>query len=345
MKPTEPLKPPNWAMWLLRFICHPDFLEEIEGDLLEKFQEDLQKIGPKNAHSQLYRGILSIIQPNLIFHLNQSNMTTQKWSGLLLSALLIMTISVAPIIPGIYNTVLHSGSALAQTLGSIGLVFVPFGLIWALIELRNKKDEPLNKWTNGYYPALMATLPLVLSFLASFIAGITNHAWNSGYWVLGMIFFSSSLTFILYRIGKLKQKTKYHFNPTPIYLVLLPLFALFNSSVVIRKVAMIQREKIMIKSEPLINAIEKYKTEQGDYPEKLEDLNGKYISTIPKFMNKGTVYQYLKNNGDYQLSFERKWHWDAIEVVVYKQLPHERNKNPYKTYETSKVNWYYFMAD
>jgi hypothetical protein len=34
-------KPPGWAMALLHFIIHPEFREEIEGDLLEKYRVDL----------------------------------------------------------------------------------------------------------------------------------------------------------------------------------------------------------------------------------------------------------------------------------------------------------------
>ena len=42
-------QPPGWAITLLRILIHPEFQEEIEGDLLEKYQRDLQKYGPKIA--------------------------------------------------------------------------------------------------------------------------------------------------------------------------------------------------------------------------------------------------------------------------------------------------------
>jgi hypothetical protein len=34
-------QPPSWAKAALRFIIHPDFNEEIEGDILEKYRNDL----------------------------------------------------------------------------------------------------------------------------------------------------------------------------------------------------------------------------------------------------------------------------------------------------------------
>lgn len=46
-------QPPSWAMLWLRIIVHPEFQEEIEGDLLEKYQTDILKFGQKKARRKL----------------------------------------------------------------------------------------------------------------------------------------------------------------------------------------------------------------------------------------------------------------------------------------------------
>ena len=67
-------QPPGWAITLLRIIVHPEFQEEIEGDLLEKYQTDLQKCGLKFARKRLYAGLFSIAKPNLMCNINRNAM-------------------------------------------------------------------------------------------------------------------------------------------------------------------------------------------------------------------------------------------------------------------------------
>ena len=93
-------QPPDWALILLRIIVHPEFQEEIEGDLLEKYQGDLQNYGPKFARRRLYAELFSIAKPNLIFNVNRNTMKPGNWLLLLLMLLLVIVASVAPFLPG-----------------------------------------------------------------------------------------------------------------------------------------------------------------------------------------------------------------------------------------------------
>lgn len=107
MKPSDQLQPPKWALKALRFICHPDFIEEIEGDVLEKYHADREKYGLKTARKQLFRHLLSVAKPNLIFNLNQQNMRSvfkirESPAGLLLlTAIAILAAIVFTPIAGI----------------------------------------------------------------------------------------------------------------------------------------------------------------------------------------------------------------------------------------------------
>ncbi len=156
----------------------------------------------------------------------------------------------------------------------------------------------------------------------------------------------SIVAFFIYLIQKLKKKTDYKFNPAPLYLVLIPVIALLSSKFAVENVAAFTREKAIVKTEPLISAIEKYKTENGEYPENLESLIGKYIQEIPKLNIMGTrAYQYEKRNSSFQLTFERLWHWNATEVVIYNTLAQKGIKGNYENHPTDHTNWWYYMAD
>ena len=64
-------------------------------------------------------------------------MKPRNWLLLLLIPLLVVIASVAPFLPGPSNYFSHGISQFAQAIGHIGLPFVPFGLVWLIIEMRN----------------------------------------------------------------------------------------------------------------------------------------------------------------------------------------------------------------
>lgn len=106
------------------------------------------------------------------------------------------------------------------------------------------------------------------------------------------------------------------------------------------------REEAIAKSQPLILALEKYKSEQAKYPDKLEELTTRYIYSIPKFNSMGVrAYQYEKRGDSFQLTFEQNYHWYATEVVAYMKNGHTITKAGYENYPTSHPDWRYFMAD
>ena len=336
-------QPPGWAVTLLRIIIHPEFQEEIEGDLLEKYQGDLQKYGLKIAQRRLYAELFSIIKPNLIFNINRNTMKPRNWLLPLLLPLLVAVASVAPFLPGPSNNFSHGISQFAQAIGYIGLPFVPFGLFWLIIEMRNKNGQQLNRWTSGYYPSWLALIPVFL-FLPLKIT--TTILEGQTFSILPFTIIISATAFFIYLIQKLKKKTDYKFNPAPLYIVLIPVIALLTSKFAVEKAAALTRDKAIVKAEPLIAAIEKYKTENGEYPENLESLKGNYIHEIPKpNIMAMRAYQYEKRNSSFQLTFERLWHWNATEVVVYNTLGQKGIKGNYGNYPTDHTNWWYYMAD
>ena len=62
--------PPQWPLRLLRLFLHPSYVEEIEGDILEVFEDDLETLSARRARIRFYLEIIKILRPNLIrkFH-------------------------------------------------------------------------------------------------------------------------------------------------------------------------------------------------------------------------------------------------------------------------------------
>lgn len=65
--------PPKWPLRLLRFFLKEAYLEEIEGDMEELYQDHLEQYTPAKAN-RLYAGdVLKLFRPSLIKHVNISN--------------------------------------------------------------------------------------------------------------------------------------------------------------------------------------------------------------------------------------------------------------------------------
>jgi hypothetical protein len=339
----------KWTMKFFLCLIHPEFLEEIEGDLLEKYHADLEKYGHKVAQKRLYAELFSILKINLIFNLTLNPMKRHNWFILFVITFVVVLASIAPLLPGPSNDFSHTISQFVQVIGNVGWVFVPFGLIWLIVEIRNKKGQKLNLWTNGYYPSWLVMIPFIIFLLLLIVVAIREGLAFEGWSLKGFMPFIviiSVITFFVYHIQKLKQKTAYKFNKVPLYICLIPIVLLITSQFVVEKAATFRRNQSITKTTPLIVAIDQYKATYGDYPEKLEDLEGKYISEIPKLNVMGIqAYHYEKKNGYFQLSFEQFWHWNATEVVVYNPTGDKDIKGNYEKYAVNKANWWYYLAD
>ena len=69
-------KPPRIAMNFFRWFCRPEFLEEIEGDLTERFYDYSAKYGVKKAKWILVKEVLLLFRPSIIgniYHLANTN--------------------------------------------------------------------------------------------------------------------------------------------------------------------------------------------------------------------------------------------------------------------------------
>lgn len=66
MKPQNNIDPPNWLLGFFRWFCHPDFAEDLEGDLWERFAERAGTLGLRRAKWLFFFDVLSLFRPGLM---------------------------------------------------------------------------------------------------------------------------------------------------------------------------------------------------------------------------------------------------------------------------------------
>ncbi len=65
-KHTNQPQPPKLALRFFRAYCHPDYREDIEGDLLEKFERAVNQKGERKAGWEFCKDVIKLFRPNLI---------------------------------------------------------------------------------------------------------------------------------------------------------------------------------------------------------------------------------------------------------------------------------------
>ena len=58
--------PPKWLLQFFRWFCHPDFVEDIEGDLIERFERTAQSNGLKVAKKAFLKEVIKLFRPGII---------------------------------------------------------------------------------------------------------------------------------------------------------------------------------------------------------------------------------------------------------------------------------------
>ena len=58
--------PPAWANRLLKWVCPPEFREELLGDLHEQFNDQVAEIGAKKARQRYVLEVIRFVRPYLL---------------------------------------------------------------------------------------------------------------------------------------------------------------------------------------------------------------------------------------------------------------------------------------
>ena len=66
MNSSDYPSPPGWLLSTFRWFCHPDFAEDIEGDLLERFALQVDEVGFKKAKRKFAYEVVRLFRPGLM---------------------------------------------------------------------------------------------------------------------------------------------------------------------------------------------------------------------------------------------------------------------------------------
>lgn len=58
--------PPHLALRFFRWFCHADFREDIEGDLMERFEKRTKDKGARKAKWHFIKDVLQLFRPGVI---------------------------------------------------------------------------------------------------------------------------------------------------------------------------------------------------------------------------------------------------------------------------------------
>lgn len=267
-----------------------------------------------------------------------------------------------PFLPGDYDSLAVTLSTAAQAFGVVGLLLVPVGILWLAHELWRQVRSQLNHPVTVRYSFVLVSI-----IAASFVAVITGFvAYATGGLSVGLILLALWLYILskwVIQLRVLKQADKQTFNPTPLYLIVIPIAVVLFQIFTATSAAESSRNRAITMSAELITDLESYYLEYGQYPLSLLTVWKDYYPSVVGIEK----YYYAPSGDAYNLFFEQpRFLFDNIgtrEFVVYNKLDAqtmishaswililgsevvERRQGWYEVHDASTPHWKYFWFD
>ena len=260
-----------------------------------------------------------------------------------------------PCLPGGYDALAPGLSAMAQTLGIVGLLLVPAGVLWLVYESRSGRKE------RRYDFALVSVIASSIMALAVSISALASAGLALGGGTLVLWTWVGRRIFPV--LKRLKGTGGDDFNPAPLYLFFIPGIAFLAQAGLAAPVTEWSRNRAIANSATLIDDIEAYHAAHGEYPESLGGLHPDYKPQVVGIRQ----FHYVPADGTYNLSFEQPIVSLAAlgtrELVVYNPLDKHLalshaawnlTRRPedladrqgwYVVRDTTKPHWKYFRFD
>lgn len=218
-----------------------------------------------------------------------------------------------PFMPGTYDRMAGTLSGMAQVLGVAGMLLIPIGTSWLVYDLvyrrRRRNSSPLPG--KSYWLAVCALAASVLVGVAVALASMhTSPSLSIG--VLILVLYGAQRAAPGMR--QLKSGGYSGFSPIPLYLIIIPGALAIARLVFLETAVEISRERTIMGSRQLINAIEAYRSAHGSYPVTLESVHHDYDPPTIGVER----YRYEPHGQSYNLFFEQlTWPIGTQEFVVY----------------------------
>jgi len=220
-----------------------------------------------------------------------------------IAAIVFLTalIMVYPFLPGQYDVLAFPLSTIVQLLGTVGLLLVPLGALWLVYELRKRvrRNRNLPITNREYYFAVIsliaaALLFILISLFASFGIGIS-------FGVLTFILWLYAISRLIPVLKLMKKGETENINPTPFYLIFVPLIILLFQLTLAAPLTEFSRNRAIANSNEFISDIEAYHDEYGHYPVSLVAMWKDYYPDVVGVEK----YHYLPYGQSYNLFFEQ----------------------------------------
>jgi hypothetical protein len=262
----------------------------------------------------------------------------------------IVLCTLLPFFPGRYDRLAVPLSAMAQMVGTVGLVLVPIGILW-MVAGRSERSA-----ARRYVFAFVAVIGASLVAAVVSLIGIIQ----SGF-VLGL----AGLTLWGYAVLRVWPKLMQAEGPPPafpLYFVAVPVTVSLLQLALVGPAVEFSRGRAIRNSAPIIAAIERYYSTHGRYPPSL-------LAVWPDY-SPGVIgieqYLYEPTGEAYNLLFEQfTYRFGTREFVMYnprdehamtshamdllrltaEQLAIERTRGHYALHDTAFPNWKRFLFD
>lgn len=227
----------------------------------------------------------------------------------------ILILIFLPYMPGEYDASAITLSSMAQLLGFSGLLFVPIGIAWLIYKIV-KQGTKGSQTSNKAYPFAIAAL--IVSVLVALITALGAFINNSpGLSIITIVVYILIVSKIVSKLKQVKSADNNKFNPTPYYLICIPVLVMVIRFMVIGSATEFSRNFAISQSQKYIQDIEAYFTRNGHYPKSLLSLWSDYDPAIRGIHR----FHYEVNGTAYNVYFEQFSNKLGIkEIVMYNKL-------------------------
>jgi len=259
-----------------------------------------------------------------------------------------------PFLPGRYDGLAVPLSSMAQVVGTVGIVLVPFGALWMVTERSQRLAA------RRYVVALLALVAsslvwALISVVAAIQSGFALGLAAVALWVLAVRMVWPSLK----RMSGTKPAAPSIF---PAYLVFVPMAVALLQVALLGPAVTFSRDRAIRNSARLVAAIEQYRSAHGRYPASLLSVQPDYSAGVMGI----TKYHYEPHRDAYNLFFEHFTYQPGTqEIVMYnprdehvmtsharsileltpEQLALERTRGHYALHSAPHLHWKYFWFD
>jgi hypothetical protein len=274
--------------------------------------------------------------------------------GIAAATALVMVCTLLPFLPGGYDQLAVPLSAIAQLIGTAGLLVVPF----SALRLAAERSPRLGRWR--FASTLLVLISTTFFWALVFVSSLVHSGLTLGIIVLAAAGYVVRRA--LTTLGKLRRGTPDAPSVIPLYLTIVPVASALLQLALVERASASSRYRAMRNAAPLIAAIEQHRAVNGRYPISLLSVWRDYSPGLVGIER----YQYEPHFDAYNLMFEQfTYRFGTREFVVYnprdeqavtahaldllqltpQQLALERQRGHYEEQLARVPHWKYFRFD